>query len=271
MAGHSQTSPQPHNDRCLLFELPRELRDLIYEHALTHEGGIIADVDTSKSQIHVRSRGRQGRPSTHACANPLMLVCHQLNRETEGVIFGANSDVTLYCVSYATPSSYTFNLFASQIGVAAFARLRKVTINGSPKVDARNVAPLTWKEVSSYFNSFNPFCISNPQITVVIRFRRVANIKGTSWLSESIALKEITRGPDAILEPAERVVWRTQQVLSSLGNTLPELQRLPANLRFSILEAVPESDIRKEAWGPITAKWVEAILPYAKQLWEDGI
>jgi len=38
----SKSDPaHPENDRCLLLELPRELRDMIYNFALTENGGLI--------------------------------------------------------------------------------------------------------------------------------------------------------------------------------------------------------------------------------------
>jgi len=46
---------------------------------------------------------------------------------------------------------------------------------------------------------------------------------------------------------------------------------LPWNLRFSILDAMPENDIRKNKGRPYTSDEVEAIIPFSRVLWEEGI
>jgi hypothetical protein len=268
MPGPIQHPLPPRNDRCLLLELPRELRDLVYLHTLTHDGGIAVHIDKHKRLMVVRGRGKQGQILSAAYTNPLVLVCQQVTRETNCAICKANCDLALYSRDFATPSSFTLDLFTRQLGLAAITRLRKVAVNGSQSSAKTH---LTYKEVSSYFHSFMSFCEKHPQPIIVLRFRHVGEVKGTTWLRESMALKAIIRGPDTIAAPANAHNWWIQQVFSRLGGAVSIFQRLPTNLRFSILDAVPESDIRKELGVPPTDTFAEGILRYVRELWEEGI
>ncbi|KAF2822813.1 hypothetical protein CC86DRAFT_372623 [Ophiobolus disseminans] len=268
MSGRSKTSLPPLHGRCLLLELPRELRDEIYLHVLAHQGGLVVYVSRREPRMVVRGRSKQGQPLTKSFTNPLMFASRQLAQETSTITFKANNYVAVYGVDFATPSSFTFSLFITQIGVATTSRLRKVTVNGSP---GSTVAPLTWKEVSSYFDGFRSFCALHPQIKVVLRFRVVKDVNGATWLSESIALKAIIRGVDTVKYPFEPHHQWIQRVLLSLRSTVGAFQSLPTNLGFSILDAVPEDELQKGVSCPVMAKYPEAILIYANELWEEGI
>lgn len=107
--------------------------------------------------------------------NPLILVCHQLHQETKNVPLEINSEVALYGMNFATPSSYTFNLFTKQIGIAAIAQLRKVAISGAPSTTAER---LSCDQVSSYLEGFRKFCALHPRTKIIIRFQRIGNVNG---------------------------------------------------------------------------------------------
>jgi hypothetical protein len=263
MAAHDQPSPTPW---CILFELPRELRDLVYRHALKHEGGLTIRITKHEPRMHVRARGTERLAITKT--NPLLLVCRQTYHETKDLLSPSNSEVALYGMDYLTPSSYAFSRFTGQIGFAAVAQLQKVTVNGRPN---RIPGQLSYKEVSSYFEGFTSFCASHPQTIVVIRFQCVGDVDGKTWLSECIALKELIRGSDTVKKYAALGSRRTGELRARLGSSLPVFRNLPSNLRFSILDAMPEYEMSRDSLGPLTSMWIKAILPYARELWEEGM
>jgi hypothetical protein len=239
-----------------LLQLPRELRDIIYDYAV---GG-------KHTIVHVERDGTmEGRLPT---ANWLALVCRQTHDET-----AANVDVDLYCMAYASPkSSYPLTLLSDQIGMAATARLGKIVIHGAPNLEVGS--PLSWREVNSYVHRFRAFCKLYPRTNVILRFRHVAHIENTTWLSKCIALKVIIRGADTVKGLAKIIgpemtnaitIFEIPEVLTHLDNTEKELSDLPSNLRISIHEAVPETTIAT------MVKSVDTILPYARKLWEEGI
>jgi hypothetical protein len=81
-------SSQPSSSR--LLDLPRELRDMIYEYALTEDQGLllVERDDTQKSFKGCRPTD----PSTES--NCLKYVCRQLYYETKGLGLGLN-DLTI--------------------------------------------------------------------------------------------------------------------------------------------------------------------------------
>lgn len=263
MAAHYQLSPAP---QPILFKLPRELRDLVYQHALKHEGGLTIRISKEEPRMHVRARGKERLAITKT--NPLLLVCRQTYHETKDLIIISNSQVALYSMDYLTPSSYAFSRFTGQIGFAAVAQLRRVTVNGRP---SRIPGQLSYKEVSSYFEGFRSFCASHSQTTVIIRFPYAGDVDGKTWFSECTALKELIRGSETVKKHAALGSRRTGELRARLGSSLPVFRSLPSNLRFSILDAMPEYEMSQDSLGPLTGIWVKAILPYARELWEEGM
>jgi hypothetical protein len=135
------------------------------------------------------------------------------------------------------------------------------------------VERLTYKDISSYFDGFKFFCTSHPRTTVVLRFRRVEDITDINWLSATITLKAIIRGAGTIKELAgtnERQIEQARIDLQ-LAGVLVNFRSLPSNLRYSMLNGVPEADMRKEMYHPAMANFVEEMLLYARELWEEGI
>ncbi|KAF2022771.1 hypothetical protein EK21DRAFT_119406 [Setomelanomma holmii] len=75
----------------LLLDLPAELRNIIYEYALTYDGGIVS------ARLHPRDHGygdfEQFIKGRHTMPNeiPFELVCQQLRAETRGVVLRVNT------------------------------------------------------------------------------------------------------------------------------------------------------------------------------------
>jgi hypothetical protein len=72
------TSKTPVQGPCRLLQLPRELRDLIYEYALTEDGGLVSS-GTHPRRLYAAGKDEQSEP------NQLKLVSKQLYSETKGL------------------------------------------------------------------------------------------------------------------------------------------------------------------------------------------
>ncbi|KAF2031026.1 hypothetical protein EK21DRAFT_111268 [Setomelanomma holmii] len=259
------------NCRSPLMQLPQEIRDLLCHHTFQAERGLVVRIRNSNSCIHVREHGQDLEAKEAQCPDPYMLVCHQLWHETRKAVYKANSEIALLCESYRNPSYYTFSRMVGYIGHIAVAQLRRVEVYGRQCIDLKRTK-LTWKEVCNYFTRFEPFCRSHLRTTVIIRFQRVADVTGTTWITKSFSLKELIRGPETMNDITREAAWRKELVTLELGPLITSMRQLPPNLKFSLLEKYPETAIKAEAaWGATSAKWVEEILPHARTLWEDGI
>jgi hypothetical protein len=69
----TRASPEPH---CHFLELPRELRDTIYDYVLTHPHGL-----TSHTYPYFHPAYKNGDPTLDK-ANPFSYICHQIHAET---------------------------------------------------------------------------------------------------------------------------------------------------------------------------------------------
>ncbi|KAH8725512.1 hypothetical protein GQ44DRAFT_220017 [Phaeosphaeriaceae sp. PMI808] len=256
--------PKHGGGRCFLFELPRELRDLIYQYALCHDEGITVLLSTYKSYLQIHGPGKRLHSGPIIPANTLGFVCRQLWHETQNLTTKVNTNVVLYCMDFKTPSSYALNAYLGQIGIAAVARLRKITVSGKLNLKTSDEQGLRWEEGVCYFNSFKPICLAHPHIVVIIRFHRFLCSDEKSWLALYLSVREVILGPDSI--PATLVMRSRRHWPTS--NTV-ELLSLPKNLRFSELDAFPRQAISRSALGPVAS--VKDNMAFAERLWEDGI
>jgi hypothetical protein len=261
-----ENSSRMQNDRCFLLELPRETRDMIYRFALAHDDGLQVSIDTRKSRMLVYGRSSYAYIPRLDCANPLKLVCHQLYHETKSAIFTANSSVSLYCLNSTVPGSSVLNIFAKRIGNVAVARLQKVAVSGSHNV---TTVPLTWFESPRRMTRFKDFCAAHPKITVVIRLAHVEYIEGATWLYSCLALKSLIRGPLSIPPTVDLHDYRVQLAFFRFRNLVDGLENLPANLRFSMLNEVPQVEMLMRMMTD--SPWVQDVIPFAREMWEDGI
>jgi hypothetical protein len=112
-------SSQPSSSR--LLDLPRELRDMIYEYALTEDQGLLL-VERDDTQKSFRGC-RPTDPSTES--NCLKYVCRQLYYETKGLGLGLN-DLTIR--SEFREQTEDFTTFFATCSAGQQQCIRKVTL-----------------------------------------------------------------------------------------------------------------------------------------------
>jgi hypothetical protein len=157
-----------------LTRLPRELRDMIYEYALTEDGGLVADVKPKASNALPEFRPRRlDNLKDHRASNQLRLVCRQLYLETTGLGIRYN-DITFVDTCYESRiSAYVnFTRFVESCSRKQFDKMRRITIHDSPEHELEpnwiDYANLVRRCCSTY--PVQPFCRNFPKLMVVVRF-----------------------------------------------------------------------------------------------------
>ncbi|KAF2823052.1 hypothetical protein CC86DRAFT_409823 [Ophiobolus disseminans] len=75
----------PKPERCLLLELPRELRDMVYNLALTKDEGLSKDSIYSPNPSDTNGRFHVAGDATNSDANQVKFACRRLYAETKGL------------------------------------------------------------------------------------------------------------------------------------------------------------------------------------------
>lgn len=260
--GGNQQSLSP---RCGLLELPAELRCSIYKYTVIHKRGLTVRFDESKPRIPVYARGEEQQATTDT--HPLMLVCRQLHNETKDLIFEANSEINLYGMKFRTPSSYVLSAFTRRLKFVAVSNLRKIAVSGGLGTTER----LKYTQITSYFDSFKPFCAAHPHIRVILRFGFVEDINEATWPSECISLKALVRGECSIRNPAQLSPADVDHVRIKLSYSFHNFRSLPDNLRFSIMDEALVRGLRKTVRPLVKEDWFEGVAADIKEIWEEGI
>jgi hypothetical protein len=91
----------PSNSRCLFFKLPAELRNEIYEYALTADDGLVCrSQDNKHFTYHALRDG--GVEDTEF--NQIHYVCRQLQTETKGLVLYLNNNNSIFKCDVAMTS-----------------------------------------------------------------------------------------------------------------------------------------------------------------------
>lgn len=271
MSAAIQAPSQPESGRCLFFRIPRELRIEIYQHVLRYEHGLTIEYDPDGEHVALRL-GNDASVTRDILPNPLTLVCRQLYNETHGILLEANSEIALHSTRFSTPSSYVFADFTKQISTTVLRRLRKITICGARNAEAET---LSWGNMSSYFESFKPFCIANPDIRVILRFGMVGDVSKRGWLMTCLSVSEVIQNlrlrrlNSALPPPA---IWMNALVDRIGRQTACVLRNLPQNLRYSVLAEFPEHEVAQQINESTTfLKLEHGDMELARWMWEEGI
>jgi len=111
-----------------LLALPRELRDIIYEYALTEDEGLLLFERRTLGEPYSSRRIFEGRRPTHPDveSNRLKYVCRQLYHETKGLGLGLNA-----LAMHSKRQVEAFVAFFDTCSARQQQCIRKVTLNDS--------------------------------------------------------------------------------------------------------------------------------------------
>ncbi|KAF1848625.1 uncharacterized protein K460DRAFT_427813 [Cucurbitaria berberidis CBS 394.84] len=176
-------TPEP---RCLLFELPRELRDLIYEYALTEVGGLVINgIPTSRlagGSGYFHAGDNKGAKHD---ANQLKFVCRLLHSETAGLGLRYN-DVTFHGTRHKTGVALFQQFVFYECSKMHLQRIKKVTITYRHVSWAHKYRGPRLETVTKQLgltrlctDQFAAYCQANPATEINIRVGKVSH--KVSW------------------------------------------------------------------------------------------
>jgi len=244
-------STPPKNGRCLLFALSRELRDMIYEYALTEQDGLFTqrnddyeEYDTGIILGEAPKRRVKFWPSSDPNSrkeyNALPFVCRQLFQETKGLELRCNT------LTFRTTHRYQredlnngleyLKDFLSTCSLETKALLKNVTVISND-----------WPSASYQFlnlggTSIVDFCANYPTATITIRLQKFTwNIMHPSMMifTRNIA-HTILRGgnPELSTSPWIKKSRRPHFVQTDVtGIPLPKNLRIMPSSKFKPLKA----------------------------------
>jgi hypothetical protein len=277
----------PSDGRCLFFKLPAELRNEIYEYALTADDGLVCrSQDNKHFTYHALRDG--GVEDTEF--NQIHYVCRQLHTETKGLVLYLNNNVIIFkCDVAMTSVEDDFILldttngltcaehFLQQCAPTLHPHLERLTVCASDTLfypnSGRYVKDIT--EVIADNAILLQFCRANPQVTILVRFsgamedgvRHHYHFNLHYMLARNIRSNHTLH----ILQYFEdfRADWSDETWMN-----FPELKgiHLPLNLRIAMtgdfqktMDAVLAQE--RETSGASD----EVILAAARKLFEEGI
>jgi len=176
--------------RSRLLSLPRELRDMIYEYALTDCVPLSALVERSLTGYTTFRRGNdegfQGRSDPyryrHGETNPLRFVCHQLHNETSALALRYN-DLIFYCPDGWNPVTVydLFDHFYDNCSPIYLVGIRKITIDDDKTtvLDDLNVPDPIIELTDLISPTLDSFAYVYPNAKVIVCFYWVV-----SWVGE---------------------------------------------------------------------------------------
>jgi hypothetical protein len=255
-----------------LIRLPRELRDLVFEYALSFEGGLIADV------INATGQDSTGNDSTavtrfHAKeslekmkANQLRLVCRQFYAESNKLELRYN-DITFVDTNGQSNAFTNFVHFYKNCPAAQLQFVRRVTILDSHKSFIQREE--LEHEALAVFPSF---CKHFPNALFVVRGNidfsnpMLDYTQCMNWMYDYGALDKacpfrFTDVVSLIESEAAIAEWADRRFLYDRQS----------NIRVSCSHEFKELQAKEELARLYEGEELEAKLKLVKQLHEDGI
>lgn len=256
-----------------LLKLPKELRDIIYEYALTEHRGLLVHYNQSLNKS-LLCRFVPTYDHTRHEPNQLRYVCRQLHIETSALGLRYN-DITFRSAPYQVISVYDmFDAFYASTPAKYLADIRKVTIlDTSTKLPYQQVV---LDELLS--KSVLQFCRQNPKTKVIARFQWENRYPADCMTALSVALG---RGDPF---PSSPGVFRCLSTVA-LGTWFEGAgASCPDNLRFSCSHGLDETAHKEEvryqrdmalAWGveeqENNKKTEEERITLTRRLHEEGV
>ncbi|KAF1848572.1 uncharacterized protein K460DRAFT_403855 [Cucurbitaria berberidis CBS 394.84] len=278
----------PLTDRCLLLELPRELRDLIYEHALVHNYGLITAPD-----YHLADKffvcNHEGEKLGDENPNQLQHVCHQLYVETRGIIFKVN-DLIFKGESRAAERIYGpvsknivsgvdhFLMFFLRYGTLRLLSSKRAIVQYERSVNK----PADIFNFLADRSLLSTICRQNPDMTVIVRFRYIGttHLKAAEYFKFTNIYSLLFRGSLVHKSLPLRYPQFVLPMAKFLAQQVVDIH-LPANLRLSLMceKKFSVSGLRQDILRDTesfqlentTSAQIEDLLAIAKKAFEDGL
>ncbi|KAF2135027.1 hypothetical protein P153DRAFT_380827 [Dothidotthia symphoricarpi CBS 119687] len=214
----SNMTSAPHHDSSLLLSLPRELRDTIYEYALTEDQELFKDAFFSPQEGSATGRFSTINNTTqNRDHNQLKYVCRQLYTETRGLSLRFND------LTFRGPNGPDlFHAFLThECSPAHLPRLKHVLItNHSTLKRDTNLLPLCSSAVKS-------FCAAHPTVRVSVQMQNLhTDSSWSDWYLGGSAIQYTVRGtlPDVLPEALHAHCVGTRSVV--MGKPFPQNLRV---------------------------------------------
>ena len=257
--GNKSDPSPPRNDRCLLLELPRELRDLIYDFALTENGGLIKDENFDPNSGDATGRFRAAGDEAKRDANQLKFVCRQLRAETKGL--GLRLNVLTFRFN-AQQSSYRvlMHFLTYECSESHLRRVKEVVL-----ITSKDRTPL-----DETFGSpaFHAYCQKHPSTKVTIRLGWFGtSVEPVIWCAIGSAIHYLLNG----VMPTCMVIGRTpganqmirdemDRIMSKCEVICPNVQMFPLALEtrcFGEASLWAQTDFERISWISQCRAWSE--------------
>jgi hypothetical protein len=223
-------STPPLDGPCFFYQLSRELRDMVYEYALSVPEGVSMEIrhigcsnddDSDSDSVLVPSITRNGRGLGEV--NQLRYVSQQLRLETEGIVLRVN-DVHFDIL----PSLNHLNMFIEDCSTAISSRLNRIILHQVEGLLTSRVLDLL-----DDTSSISQYCRANPQIRVILRCGP-SRSHCYFWLGLHNFASRCFRGHDAFDLP--RYSLLPARLFESTHFSMADAARthLPETLRFTL-------------------------------------
>jgi hypothetical protein len=253
-----------------LIRLPRELRDLVFEYALSFEGGLIADVvnatgqDSTGNDSTAVTRFHAKESLEKMKANQLRLVCRQFYAESDRLELRYN-DITFVDTNGQFNALTNFVHFYKNCPAAQLQFVRCVTI-----LDSHISAAIRKELEYEALDDFPSFCKHFPNALLVFRgsidfsdpelqyIECMNAIYGTVHKTCPFRFTDLL---PMIAGAAAVMTWADRRFLYDRQS----------NIRVSCSHEFKELQAKKELARLYEGEELKAKLKLAKQLHEDGI
>ncbi|KAF2478323.1 uncharacterized protein BDR25DRAFT_309095 [Lindgomyces ingoldianus] len=254
--------------RCLLLSIPRELRDEIYEYALSEDNGLT--VQPTNNGFKLWAIWHKHDEEVRRDPTPLKLVCHQLYEETKDLVLKLNP--LLFSSTDTVRGTKLFtNFIQNGCSPTNHQLIKKVIIREGTHHDVDLSAGfqgfVSTKSPSVLFS----FCRSHPNTSVIIYLAEF-NSKFPSWWCMLLGtMVQKALGGEDLIPTFRQNLWGTLSFNSGVMTRV--LCSMPKNLRlFPATKLFDEQTFRKdivwlysyvdpehgvEAWVQQARKWCE--------------
>ena len=250
----------PPDGRCPLLELPRELRDMIYEYALAEVGGLVKDSSFAVEPTGVAGHFyAAGDGTDKRDANQLKFVSRQLHSETAGLGLRYN-DLTFY----HNLDQFGIDIFEDfvihECSSIHLKRIKNVLVVVRPfEYDHLTVGRPFGVPLS---DNFTAYCQANPSTTITLRLELFDGSTGFhEWLEIGSIMQYAMRRtvPDIspLVDMPKLLGWCKRWIKQDFGDPFtipPNIRIFPAEfVEATFLQSALDSGFLKQQVG----EWVE--------------